>query len=415
MGKTIIELDLSFLPKASKRDMLSFTSLIDKMKLRIGCLLSWIKKTGGGVHEAIVTSLIVMLNRSSAVAKAFRMEQDWCHSHESLNFKLHLLSERGASRKYNTPTVSEVAALITNDFGDDIPSRDIVVDSKDDRPKRILEFTRKTKHGFVSMKEYYTCIIQQRNDQGTTLIRGGRLFQQYLFDAYTAVEEQRLKWTRNNQDTQRVDLYHNLYDVVTRGDANAAGLGKRIVLPTSFTAYGNPNLFITFTSNPKWPEIAKMMGFVLGQRSHDLPEVGTRVFKMKLTELLDDPTKNEIFGKSLVCVIEFQKRDLPHEHILLWLEEEWKCKTPDQIDDIMSTEIPSLTHDPDGYKVVTEYMLHGSYGKCAACIVEGKCSIRFPKAFYAETMINEDGPLQLWEENWEALSDDILDKKRKLF
>ncbi|GKE06620.1 FAR1-related sequence 5-like protein, partial [Tanacetum coccineum] len=56
----------------------------------------------------------------------------------------------------------------------------------------------------------------------------------YLVDAYSAVEEQRLKWTRNNQDTLRVDLYHNVCDSVTRGDTNAAGLGQRIVLPGTF-------------------------------------------------------------------------------------------------------------------------------------------------------------------------------------
>ncbi|GKG24458.1 hypothetical protein Tco_0395086, partial [Tanacetum coccineum] len=54
--------------------------------------------------------------------------------------ELHLLSERKTSaRQYNTPTVSEVAALITNDFGDGIATREIVVDSKDGGPKRILE------------------------------------------------------------------------------------------------------------------------------------------------------------------------------------------------------------------------------------------------------------------------------------
>ncbi|GJV34719.1 retrovirus-related pol polyprotein from transposon TNT 1-94 [Tanacetum coccineum] len=91
-----------------------------------------------------------------------------------------------------------------------------------------------------------------------------------------AVEEKQLKWTRNNQDTLWVDLYHNLCNAVTRGNTNAVGLGKRIVLPRTFTesprymmqnyqdamalcrAYDNPDLFITFTSNPKWPEIAKM-------------------------------------------------------------------------------------------------------------------------------------------------------------
>ncbi|GJU71919.1 DNA helicase PIF1, ATP-dependent [Tanacetum coccineum] len=207
---------------------------------------------------------------------------------------------------------------------------------------------------------------QQRKNQGNSLLRGGRLFQQYWVDAYTAVEKQRLKWTRNNQDTLRVDLYHNLCDAVTRGDTSAEGLGKRIILPKSFTcsprymmqnyqdamalcrACGNPNLIITFTSNPKWLEIAEMLAYFTGKISNDRPKIGTRVFKIKLTELLDDLTKNDIFGETqaLVYVIEFQKRGLPHAHILLWLEEHCKCTTPSQIDDIISAELPSPIHDP---------------------------------------------------------------------
>ncbi|KAL6509985.1 hypothetical protein OROHE_020602 [Orobanche hederae] len=319
------------------------------------------KETGEGVDENIVTSLIQMLDQSSSIAKAFRMARDWFHSHNSVKFELHLLSDRTTSRQYNAPTVLEVAALITNDFGGGIPTRDII----------------------------------QRNNQGTTLLRGGCLFQQYLVDAYTAIEEQRLKWTRNNQETLRVDLYHNMCDAVTRGDTSAAGLGKRIVLPRSFTgsprymmqnyqdamalcrAYGNPDLFITFTYNPKWPEISEMMTYVPGQKAHDRPEVGTRVFKMKLTEMLDDFTKKQIFGdcRAVVYVIEFQKRGLPHEHILLWLEERYKCRTPGEIDDIISAEIPSPIHDPDGYKIVTEYILYGPCGKDAKydpCTAEGK-------------------------------------------
>ncbi|GKB86294.1 ATP-dependent DNA helicase PIF1-like protein, partial [Tanacetum coccineum] len=220
----------------------------------------------------------------------------------------------------------EVATLITNDFGDGLPSRDIVVDSKDGGLKRISELhlsymalqysllfpygedgfhekipyhtnrgTRKTKRGYVSMKEYYAYVIQLRKCQGNTLIRGGRLYQQYLVDAYTAVEEQRLQWTRNNQDTLWVDLYHNLNDAFTRGDTNAEGLGKRINLPRTFTggpryimqnyqdamalcrAYKNLDLFITFTSNPKWPKIGEMLAFIRGQKPYDRPEAHINV------------------------------------------------------------------------------------------------------------------------------------------
>ncbi|GJY99326.1 ATP-dependent DNA helicase PIF1-like protein [Tanacetum coccineum] len=364
------------------------------------------KDNRDGVDAATVHTLTQMLDQYSSVAKAFRMARNWCHSHASVNVELRLLSERTNARQYNKPTVAEVAALITNDFGNGILSRDIIVNKLHYGPKRISELhpaymalqypllfpygedgfhekipyytnsrRRKTNRGFVTMKEYYSYIIHQRNDQ--------------------AIEEQRLKWTRNNQDTLRVDLYHNVCDAVTRGDTNAAGLGQRIVLPETFVGgprymmqnyqdamalcrtYGNPDLFITFTSNPKWPEISEMLAYIPGQKAHDRPEIGTRVFKMKLTDLLHDLTKNQIFGatEAIVYVIEFQKRGLPHAHILLWLEENSKCKTPAQIDDIISAELPSPTEDPEGYKVVTDYMLHGPCGKdekYAPCITEVK-------------------------------------------
>nr|GEX85798.1 ATP-dependent DNA helicase PIF1-like [Tanacetum cinerariifolium] len=67
--------------------------------------------------------------------------------------------------------------------------------------------------------------------------------------------------------------------------------------------------------------------------------------------------------REVVYVIKFQKRGLPHAHILPWLEDNSKCKTASQIDDIISTELPSPTDDPDGYKAITNYMLHGPCGK----------------------------------------------------
>ncbi|GJY09223.1 ATP-dependent DNA helicase PIF1-like protein [Tanacetum coccineum] len=33
--------------------------------------------------------------------------------------------------------------------------------------------------------------------------------------------------------------------------------------------YGNPDMFITFTSNPKWSEISSMIAHVPGQKAHD--------------------------------------------------------------------------------------------------------------------------------------------------
>ncbi|GJR70162.1 hypothetical protein Tco_0016227, partial [Tanacetum coccineum] len=53
----------------------------------------------------------------------------------SLSHKLDSnVESRTKTRQYNTPTVSKVAALITNDFGDGIPTRDIIVNKKDTGP-----------------------------------------------------------------------------------------------------------------------------------------------------------------------------------------------------------------------------------------------------------------------------------------
>ncbi|GJY31539.1 ATP-dependent DNA helicase PIF1 [Tanacetum coccineum] len=303
------------------------------------------KETSKDIDEQIVRDLISMLDQYSSVSQAFRMARDWCNTHSSADFRLRLHIERKTTRQYNAPTVSEVAVIIINDFGDAHPIRDIVVDRKDTRPQQVSEL-----HPSYMALQY------------PLLFSYGE--EQYLVDAYTTVEEQRLKWTRNNQDMLRIDMYHNLCDVVTRGDTSALGLGKRIVLPRTFTGSLRP-------------------------------EIGTRVFKRKLTELLDDLTKKNMFGESsaVVYVIEFQKRGLPHAHILLWLEEHCKCKTPSDIDDIILVEMPSPTDDPDGYKVVTDYMLHGPCGKNArnaACTNDGKCSKKFPNPFLGETFLDED-------------------------
>lgn len=83
--------------------------------------------------------------------------------------------------------------------------------------------------------------------------------------------------------------------------------------------HGRPDLFITFTCNPEWPEIKELFP---GQRSFDRHDIISRVFHLKLKKLLKLLTKNEIFGttKCYMYSVEWQKRGLPHYHILMWLE-----------------------------------------------------------------------------------------------
>jgi hypothetical protein len=80
--------------------------------------------------------------------------------------------------------------------------------------------------------------------------------------------------------------------------------------------FGKPNLFVTFTCNPKRKEITYV--FLLGQITKDHPKLITHVFNLKLDALLKD-IKDGVLGNVIVkiWVIEFQKRGLPHAHILL--------------------------------------------------------------------------------------------------
>nr|GEW97235.1 helicase [Tanacetum cinerariifolium] len=95
------------------------------------------KDNRDGVDATTVHTLTQMLDQYSSVAKAFRMARNWCHLHASVNVELRLLFERKNARQYNKPTVAEVTALITNDFGDGILSRDIIVNKLHSVSKRI--------------------------------------------------------------------------------------------------------------------------------------------------------------------------------------------------------------------------------------------------------------------------------------
>ncbi|KAI9079854.1 hypothetical protein K1719_038100 [Acacia pycnantha] len=95
-----------------------------------------------------------------------------------------------------------------------------------------------------------------------------------------------------------------------------------------------------------------------------------------------------------VYTIEFQKRGLPHAHIILWLSNADKLKTPFDVDQLISAEIPNKELDPELYELVGSYMVHGPCGRSsrsAPCMKDGKCSKFFPKRYCQRTMLDENG------------------------
>jgi len=60
--------------------------------------------------------------------------------------------------------------------------------------------------------------------------------------------------------------------------------------------YGYPDFFITFTCNPKWPEMKRFLRDT-NLSPEDRPDIACRLFKMKLDSMMKDIKEKELFGK----------------------------------------------------------------------------------------------------------------------
>ncbi|KAL4112588.1 hypothetical protein QTP88_016342 [Uroleucon formosanum] len=84
-------------------------------------------------------------------------------------------------------------------------------------------------------------------------------------------------------------------------------------------------------------------------------------------------------------------RGLPHAHILIWLLNKLHSN---EVDDIISAEIPDPVTDPRLHDIVTTQMVHGPCGALnplSPCMADGKCTKRYPRPLVAETVTGNDG------------------------
>jgi len=145
----------------------------------------------------------------------------------------------------------------------------------------------------------------------------------------------------------------------------------------------------------QWPEITREL--LEGQVATDRPDLMARVFKMKAEQFLRDLHVGEVLGKvrARVHTIEFQKRGLPHMHILVILEDRLHV---DDYDRVVSAEIPDADTHPRLHKLVVDHMLHGPCGAGVQnpppCFVDGKCTKKFPREFCRQTTVPTDGYVQ---------------------
>jgi len=290
--------------------------------------------------------------------------------------EIRLRPAPGAHRRSgNLPTADEVAAVLPGDsFEGD--ARDIILHTRQGPLQRISEthpsyvplqypllFPAGTsgwhpnissqhpgmRSKNVSLSRYTQFRIHERVGEYSTILRGGRLFQRYLVDMWAAVDQQRLSFLRNNQGVLRATLYSGLEDAVEADEVDLNEIGQRVVLPSSYIGgprhmqqqfqdsmavarfFRKVDLFITITANPDWQEIREAL--LPDQTSYDRPDLVSRVFHMKVWSIIKEITETGIFGKAVahVYMIEFQKRGLPHMHLLIFLTGPDKLVTPNDI------------------------------------------------------------------------------------
>jgi hypothetical protein len=139
------------------------------------------------------------------------------------------------------------------------------------------------------------------------------------------------------------------------------------------------------TCDPGWPEIQSEL--LPGQDFTDAPVVVMRVFHRKLSLLLR--TLKTMFphaGKPVYVVysVEFQKRGLPHAHILVRYP--FDCSSPADIDRIVSAELPE---DPADLDLVKKHMIHRHSANY--CQRDGKCRFHYPFPVSTETNFEPSG------------------------
>ncbi|CAN1164945.1 ATP-dependent DNA helicase PIF1 [Linum perenne] len=275
-------------------------------------------------------------------------------------------------RQYELPSGTELAGLIPGDFEPDREDRDIIVNNSNTGLTRITSLN-------PLFDSLHFPLLFPHGDDG--------------FHTNIAYDPAHVPPKTKQSDSRNLG---------------------RIILPSTFTGsvrymkqlfldgmaichyFGNPDLFITFTSNAQWPEITNAFIQDVGPCGEDKPSVVVRVFRMKLLHLKDDINKQRIFGRTVAGMhtVEFQKRGLPHVHILVWLAKEAAIDTTAQIDTFISAELPDPMIDPIGYAAATKFMLHGPCGvdfQKSPCMVDDKCKKFFPKAYTSETTIDDHG------------------------
>ncbi|CAE1273773.1 unnamed protein product [Acanthosepion pharaonis] len=357
--------------------------------------------------------------------------------HSDFSVGPHRRSHGEHELRFNAPACNEAAAVI---HGEEHNSRDIVIKYRGGGLRRISETHRSYdclqcpllfpygSNGYhfkilicqassdsmstlktVSCRSYYAYMFMFREGEFNHLHRCRKLFLQFAVNMAAKMESERLGFIKLNQSKLRTDSYIHLRDGL-RFDGDPRNLGKPCIWPSSYTGgprymhertqdamnyvrhYGRPYLFVTLTCKPKWVEITREL--FPGQQYSHRPDLIARVFRLQLCKLMDLILKWQIFGriKCHMYTVEWQKRSLPHVHILLWVNDKVDAN---KIDDFISAEISDSVLVTLLHEIILKNMIHAPCGanyEKRLCWSSGPtCAKGYPRNFISETQTATDG------------------------
>ncbi|KAL5130948.1 hypothetical protein HKD37_12G033928 [Glycine soja] len=269
-----------------------------------------------------------------------RMAKERYDNFHTKNLNLQLIAYRTKDgRIYNLPTILEVAVVI---FGD----ADIILEKHSGRLQRINEFDA----SYLGLQYpllfpygedgYHNDIKHRDMDDSDQRKRNKLTIREFLcFRLQSRVGEEQLMFIRNHKKKLHYDKYNTLKNSQQADESQHVNCGKRIILPSSFVGSRS------FTCYPYCPEIQRSI-LALNLTAQDRLDIVTRIFKLKLEQLMFDLCLTYHLAIAYIYTIEFQNRGLPHAYILLFLHPTNKYPSLLGIDTIISVGIPYAIEQP---------------------------------------------------------------------
>jgi hypothetical protein len=288
-----------------------------------------------------------MLDVHNPLVKKFRMAKQVLEENEFADICIRIVGPgESDGPQFNLPSTDELACLVAGELTLEAPKRDIIIRSRGTDLQRIsslhpaymslqypllfpygergfhlgvkylgVDVSGPQKRQKMTMQEFYCFCSHYKEGQHNPYLSCSLLSDQAIVDSRVCIDESRLHFILLSNDDLRAESLQGLVDAVGAGRLDGSSVGKKNILPSAYTGgrrymlenfqdavaisrvHGCPDIFTTFTCNPKWREITEALTVEPGQRPHNRADITVRVYHMKLKEYLGLIKSGKAFGK----------------------------------------------------------------------------------------------------------------------